>query len=82
MKYLTTYFRTPTFRKKYGHISFIITSRGDSEYEFISKPIKHRAEYCYTSSSIGVKESDLVRSKSNEIFLFNSIKIENKIKKN
>lgn len=68
MKYLTEYFRTATFREEYGHISFIITSRGDSKYEVISKPIRYRTKYYYTSSSIETKESDLVRSKSNEIF--------------
>lgn len=77
MKYLTTYFRTPTFRKRYGHIGFIVAPH-DSWYEVVSNPLGPNAEYFHAPKEL--YPDDLFSSKSNEIFLFNLIKIESKIK--
>ena len=78
MKYLTTYFRTPTFRKKHGHIGFIV-ALCDSEYEVVNTPLGPNAEYFQAPKDPYPEDS--FNSKSNEIFLFSLIKIENKIKK-
>ena len=78
MEYLTTYFRTPTFRKKYGHIGFIVAVC-DSGYEAVNTPLGPNAEYFHALKDPYPKDS--FKSKSNEIFLFNLIKIESKIKK-
>lgn len=84
MKYLTTYFRTPLFRGRYGHIGFIIARRCDCDLdcEVVSKPlmIGGRAEYFYAPKNFCSDLTDTFGSKSNEIFLFNLIKIESKIK--
>lgn len=77
-KYLTTYFRTPTFREKYGHIGFIF-ALCDSGYEVVNRPLESNAEY-FTSTKDLYQAEDSFSSKSNEIFLFNLIKIESKIK--